>query len=100
MQRGNAEGQAFNLYHLKTELAHRDKMTDVFNQMDEEKSGPKRFNLNNFPAPSRPQFHNFLLAIAAPSRSAGVLARLGRSRQVNKSRWTAAPRLFSPRQSH
>jgi hypothetical protein len=37
--------------------------------------------------------------VTSPTRSAGVLGRLGRSHHVNKSRWTAAPRLFSPRQT-
>ena len=39
MQRGNAEGQAFNLYHLKTKLAQLDEGQDCNNQMDGSNAG-------------------------------------------------------------
>jgi hypothetical protein len=54
------QSQGFNSYDLKTKLAHRDKMTDVFNQMDEKNLRPKRFNLNNLPAPFSPSVPQLL----------------------------------------
>ena len=52
---------------LKTKLAHCDQMTDVINQMWERTLRPGLSILTIVQPLSRSQFHNFLLAIAAPS---------------------------------